>query len=327
MAAPDDDLLGNALDALLAGRATRRDAFDAALWREIERAGHDRALVPEAAGGAALGLRDVAGAFTALGRHAAAVPLGEAIVARALAAAAGAALPDGPVSLGLGRRANGVLAADAVPWAADATAVVVAVGGGVVVAPVAQAQVTSHPGIAAAGECDLRWSDPGGLSPLPEGVDAALLGAALRCAQIAGALDAALALSLRHAAERQQFGRALAQFQAIQQQLALLAEDLAAARMAAAMACDADGLAPHRHAVEAAKLVAGEAAARGVAIAHAVHGAIGMTAEHALQRFTRRLQGWRLQFGGEARQASALGAAWLADRRPAWDFVRAPQGR
>src|SRR5216684_537162 len=52
--------------------------------------------------------------------------------------------------------------------------------------------------------------------------------ALLRLAQVVGALDAALTLSIDHACERKQFGRAIGQFQAVQQQLALFGAEAAA---------------------------------------------------------------------------------------------------
>lgn len=55
---------------------------------------------------------------------------------------------------------------------------------------------------------------------------------ALRLAQATGAMEAALARAVRHAAEREQFGRPIAAFQAIQHQLAVAAEESSAARVA-----------------------------------------------------------------------------------------------
>jgi acyl-CoA dehydrogenase len=62
----------------------------------------------------------------------------------------------------------------------------------------------------------------------------------------------------------------------------------------------------------AAKARAGEAAERVVAIAHAVHGAIGVTAEYDLQLLTRRLQEWRIDFGAAPYWHAQLGRALLA---------------
>ena len=59
--------------------------------------------------------------------------------------------------------------------------------------------------------------------------------------------------------------------------------------------------------VASAKIRCGEAVEKGVAIAHQSMGAIGWTQEHILQRFTRRMMGWRDDFGTEADWAVRLG--------------------
>ena len=62
-----------------------------------------------------------------------------------------------------------------------------------------------------------------------------------------------------------------------------------------------------------AKLRACEAARQAIAIAHALHGAIGVTEEHMLGVFTARLHEWRLAPGTERACADILGRAVLAD--------------
>src|SRR5262249_52544221 len=160
--------------------------------------------------------------------------------------------------------------------------------------------------------------DPGSRStPLPGSIDIGLvqrLGALCRAAQMAGAMEAALELSTRYANDRIQFGRPIARFQAIQQQLALLAEQAAAASVAvesAAIAVAADRPSAAL-AVAAAKIRAGEAAGKVAEIAHQVHGAIGFTHEHALHRLTRRLRPGRAELGSEAHCARDLGRAVMA---------------
>jgi alkylation response protein AidB-like acyl-CoA dehydrogenase len=106
-----------------------------------------------------------------------------------------------------------------------------------------------------------------------------------------------------------QFGRPIGKFQAIQQQLALLAEEAAAALVAveSAAQCIAEGRSSADFAMAAAKIRAGEAAGRVAEIAHQVHGAIGFTEEHSLHHLTRRLWSWRDEFGDEAYWALSLG--------------------
>ncbi|MGH7095569.1 MAG: acyl-CoA dehydrogenase family protein, partial [Stellaceae bacterium] len=135
------------------------------------------------------------------------------------------------------------------------------------------------------------------------------LGAVLRAAQMAGAMEAALDLATRYANDRVQFGRPIGKFQAIQQQMALLAEEVAAALVAAECAAQAlaEGAESAEIAVPAAKIRAGIAAGRVADIAHQVHGAIGFTAEHSLHFLSRRLWSWRDEFGHESHWAQALG--------------------
>ena len=136
-------------------------------------------------------------------------------------------------------------------------------------------------------------------------------GALVRAAQMAGGLEFLLAQSVKYVTERKQFGRPLAAFQAIQQNLALLAGHTAAAGMAAQQAFHVvertgeGGDASFEIAV--AKVRTGEAAGLGAGIAHQAHGAIGFTYEHSLHFVTRRLWSWRAEFGAENHWSVALG--------------------
>jgi acyl-CoA dehydrogenase len=146
---------------------------------------------------------------------------------------------------------------------------------------------------------------------------------------MAGALETVLELSLRHAGERHQFGRPISRFQAIQQQLALLAGEVAAANIAVEAAVEAAELAgtvvDAAFEVAAAKVRVGEAAGRATRIAHQVHGAIGFTERHSLRNFTLRLWSWRGEFGVESEWASHLGG--IVARRGAealWPTITSP---
>ena len=134
-----------------------------------------------------------------------------------------------------------------------------------------------------------------------------LLGAFARTAQIAGALDAALALSVGYVNERVQFGRPLGKFQAVQQSLASFACEAAAANCAAMGAAQALDRGDGRFEVAAAKLRANRAAGVGTRVAHQVHGAIGFTQDYALHPLTTRLWHWRSEFGNDAYWARRLG--------------------
>ena len=131
--------------------------------------------------------------------------------------------------------------------------------------------------------------------------------ACLIAAQMAGAMQRILEMTLQFANDRQQFGRPLGKFQAIQHQLAVMAEQVLAARMAAQIGCSAADLVN----VAIAKARASEAVVEVAALAHSIHGAIGFTADCDLQLFTRRLHAWRLQAGSESYWHGVLGQAVL----------------
>ena len=116
--------------------------------------------------------------------------------------------------------------------------------------------------------------------------------------------------------EREQFGRSISRFQAIQHYLAQMAAEVAAAGRAAqaAAAAAAGDLTDERFLLEvaAAKSRVGEAVGYVVETAHQIHGAMGYTYEHQLHHFTRRLWAWRDEYG-----ASGTGrSCWVAISLP-----------
>lgn len=129
---------------------------------------------------------------------------------------------------------------------------------------------------------------------------------------MAGAMGQALALSIEHVNTRQQFGRPLGKFQAVQQSLAVMACEVRAVEAAAAALAarlDAVGLDPAAADFEmaAAKLRASRAVGIVTSIAHQVHGAIGFTEEYDLHRVTVPLMRWRGEHGNDAYWAARLG--------------------
>jgi hypothetical protein len=137
-------------------------------------------------------------------------------------------------------------------------------------------------------------------------------GAFIRSCQAAGALDAALAMSIDHANTRQQFGKPLAKFQAVQQGLAVFATEAAAVNVAAGAAAAALDRAEGDFdaalfEIACAKLRTNKAIGVGTALAHQVHGAIGFTRDYDLHRLTGPLLDWRSDHGNDAYWAELLG--------------------
>ena len=147
----------------------------------------------------------------------------------------------------------------------------------------------------------------------------ALWGAALATAEIAGLCETVLAMTLEWTQTRQQFGKPLSKNQAVQHSLAQMAAETAAAGAAVGLA-GLGCLGGRIHPVAAAKARASEAAGIVAALAHQLHGAIGVTAEHRLHLFTRALWHKRDAGGGEHALQASLGTNVLAEGS-VWRFV------
>jgi acyl-CoA dehydrogenase len=319
-----------ATTAVLEG--AEKGEWPAALWQALEENGLTLPQVPEARGGAGGSWTDAFVVLMAAGRFAAPVPLAETMLAGSILAEAGLDAPLGPMTVAPVHMDEGLTLAHQgggwalsgrarrVPWGARAEHVVVVAdgGGSPMVALVAGggAKVEADASLAREPRDTLTWSGAPVVAAAPLhgrlGKQPVWAGGALvRSAQMAGGLEFLLAQSAKYVTERKQFGRPLAAFQAIQQNLALLAGHTAAAGMAAQQAFHAvdrtgeGGDASFEIAV--AKVRTGEAAGLGAGIAHQAHGAIGFTYEHSLHFVTRRLWSWRAEFGAESHWSVALG--------------------
>lgn len=316
-------LLEDTLDELFA-RELKDDADPDAMWQRLEEAGLTLAGVSEEAGGSGGGLDEAALVARVAGRHAAPGPIAETgLLAGWLLAAAGLTVPEGPLtaaaggSLALRRDGDGWLldgTVARVPWARSAERIAVLADGQVALVPAERATLSLSTNLAGEPRDGIAFdgvrlgaAQVGAVGAgLDGGVDAAAFerrGALARAAAIAGALERVLELTVQYAGEREQFGRPIGRFQAVQQEIALLAGEVVATRAA----LDAAVERPDLLHVASAKVRAGEAATRAAEIAHQVHGALGFTEEHRLHRFTLRLWAWRDEFGSEEQWARALG--------------------
>lgn len=278
-------------------------------WAAIYDAGFALLLLPEADDGFGGDWGDAFTVQRVAGAKALAQPVGEAMLAAHLLARAGVPLPRGRLTIA----AHAVGAVDdghftgslgAVPWGGDADAVVAMIDGALFLLPRAAAV---RAGASPAGEARDTLDYAHAPVVFAGAADLLALGAFLRVSQAAGALDAALALAVAHVNARVQFGKPLSKLQAVQQALAVLASEAAAVNMAGAAMAAALDLGDASFEIAAAKLRTNIAIERGVAIAHQVHGAIGFTQDYPLHHLTRRLMGWRSEFGGEALWAERLG--------------------
>jgi alkylation response protein AidB-like acyl-CoA dehydrogenase len=319
-----DTLLADSVEKFLAGCCTPAVVREAeqsqqagAAWAQIEASGYLDLLVAEAAGGAGLALPEAFAVWLACGRHALPLPMAQTMLVRAALAHAGLTAPAGPLALAThcSVAAGGAIRCQGVPMGLVADWVLVADAGhaqGARLLPVAAGERCGT-GVHGSLQAHCHWpAAPAGAIELPAGFSWLHAGALLSAALMAGAMQRVLDATLAYANDREQFGKSIGKFQAVQQQLSVMAEQVFAARMAAEIGCACDGTRPHPLRAALGKARAGEAAEKVVAIAHAVHGAIGVTAEYDLQLYTRRLQEWRGDFGSQAYWHAQLGQALLA---------------
>jgi len=128
-------------------------------------------------------------------------------------------------------------------------------------------------------------------------------------AELAGCLAAALDAVVQHVRDRRQFGRPLGSFQAVQHRLAEGAVCVEAMRWLALQAA-------HRGSAADAAAAAGYAQQAATPLIYDLHqfmGAMGLTLEHPLHRWTTRAKMLRADLGGHAVQYQALAdATWGA---------------
>lgn len=130
-----------------------------------------------------------------------------------------------------------------------------------------------------------------------------------------GAMERVRDLTVEYTTQREQFGRALARFQAVKQLASVIAGEIA---VTAAAASAATRLLMHSQnqagfAVAAARLRAAGAVAPVAQAAHQLHGAIGYTREYPLHQYTRRLWSWRDEGLSERQWMSVTGERGLAN--------------
>lgn len=274
--------------------AAERGEFPRALWDVVREAGLHLVGSP----GSGTDASDLYGLLTIAGRHAVPLPLAEVLIANSLFD------EDGLTTIAV----DGVA-----PWGRVAGRVVTVEGEMSV-----DFDVTEGANLAGEARDRVRLRNAHRVN-VPGLVERMALA---RAALMAGALDRILGMAIDYATEREQFGRPIAKFQAVQHSLAVLAGEVAAARCACDGAITSATSPNFGVAVGAAKARVGEAAGIAAEIAHQVHGAMGFTHEHSLHHFTRRLWAWRDEYGRETQWQEQLGrrvAGGGADS--VWEFL------
>lgn len=119
-----------------------------------------------------------------------------------------------------------------------------------------------------------------------------------KCCELVGNIQRVLEMTVEYAKERKQFDRPIGSFQVIQHYCADMATDVDGARFTTYQATwmISQGI-PCTKEVAIAKSWTGQASQRVLALAHQIHGAVGVTMEHELHYYTRRAKAAELAFG------------------------------
>ena len=296
------------------------------IWQAFAETGFAWISLPEAAGGSGGTLLDALEVLRLVGYYAAPIPAAETgMLGGWLLASAGLSLPDGIVTVAPGSQNDTIaIAADGsvsgaahmVPWGHQAERLVIVHSGQVASIPIEAASVTNNVSLAGEPRDTLTFDNVAAeVADAPEGADADALrfrGALSRVALMAGAMEKMSQLTVSYTNEREQFGRPVARFQAVQQHLVWASQDAALTRMAADAAGREADRGDARFEIASAKLVANQAATRATKACHQAHGAMGMTQEYELHHSSRRLWSWRSEYGGVNEWATWVGETAIA---------------
>jgi acyl-CoA dehydrogenase len=299
----------------------------AVLWAEIERMGMTLAMTTQEQGGAGLSWADCEPMLRLCGIHATPLPVGETVVGGWALSTSGLEVPVGALAISteayrLDEFGNLHGHDPQVSWLTQVGHVVlVGERAGVAYVCLVSATAGKRNDVETMDRLPCaQWSLDGvapeqiALAPAGLGQDALRpYVAVLRSVQMAGALAHVLELCVEYANTRVQFGKPIGKFQAIQHMIAELASQAAAAQVAGQYAVRQLDAGNVFQAAAVAKTLVGKAAGRAAAIAHQVFGAIGVTDEHSLHYYTRRLWQWRSDAGSEHWWAERMGQQVLTN--------------
>jgi acyl-CoA dehydrogenase len=353
------EMSGAIADAV--GQAARAAADAPGLYATLLRDGWTTVGIAEGEGGSGGDLADAAEVAAAIAGAGIGLPVADTgIVAARLLAAGRIRLPETARCVVPACAADATISAGTVsghvrrvPWGSWASHLVLACPAGqerttIVLLEAAGAAISRGANLADEPRDDIRLADVPAVavvtvdrqySDVAGEVRAA--GALARSVQIAAAAQQVLEMTSRYCTERVQFGRPIAAWQAVQQQLAELAAEAAAARAAVALALAAvtgttagsmNGATAGSTAnavtgavteIAMAKARTSQAAGLVARIAHQLHGAIGVTREHPLQRYTRALWSWREEYGTQAYWSQVLATRLAGHEEDLWGWLTA----
>lgn len=306
------------------------------LWDVLNETGMTLVGIPENAGGVGGEFGDFLSLLKIAGKYSAPIPLAETFIANWLMSSSGMAVFDIPVTVAPVRKedtlkftqtAEGWVVFGSVrdiPWARNVKEMVLfgkTEDGNSIVSSILLENCQVIEGENLAGEprdeviLDHIFiaNENVTINPMVNEEDYWYISTLTRIVLMAGALEKVLELSLSYVNERIQFGRPIGKFQAIKQQLAVMAGGVVASSTASSAAVEAFCNRKLISELAMAKIQVGEAVTMVTKIAHQVHGAMGFTDEHPLHLSTRRLWSWQDEYGTESEWAEIVGNEVLAN--------------
>lgn len=287
-----------------------------ALWTLLQENGMIDIAVPEAQGGAGGDKADLFAVYDLIGKYAAPIPFIEHTLANVLLNEVGEQAQQTLTTYAIIDVWKNVL--PLVPWARYAQQVVVVTPKKLSVWPLADAHIEQSTNLASeprdtvtfettAPTVEIALSD----AQYEQLITMATIATVVKSA---GAIDKAVDLTVRFSKEREQFGRPIHRFQMVQQHLAQIAGEQAIVRAAV------ENLLFSFNPQEAgyARLRLEDAIRIVAASAHQVHAAIGVTDEHSLNHYTRRLWAWRDEAVKASYWKEALVEKLLASHTDIW---------
>lgn len=321
--------------------AAERGEWAEELWEVLTESGLLHIGISEELDGAGGDYVDAFNVLRLAGKYAVPLPVAETLMARWLLAEQGAKPPAEPATVYAEknhpfalREENGKLfaggKAEYVPWARHAKHLLTLgqLNGSSVMVLLPLEKATIEPGANLASEprdtVIFENADVTGAPCFPidknKWTDKVYeTGALSRAAMMAGAMEKILDLTVFYAKERKQFGRPICRFQAIQHHIAALAGETVACLAALNDAIQKFG--EGRKETALTKMKVSGAAGKAAEIAHQVHGAIGVTHEHILHHYTRRLWSWRDEYGNERYWGAVLADTLLKNNGTLWQFI------
>jgi len=317
-----------------------------AIWKQLDATGLLSGALSEARGGSGLTLSGRCAIAKAAGKYALPAPLIETFLAeQALAAAdlppatgiAGVVLPSRHGGLVVTRRDGRVTISGStgrIAWGRFVnTLVAIADDAGTPVTLRLNGPFNVTRSENTAGEpsdsitFDQRALSPEEIGSTGAGLSAQSLrsaGALYRCSQMVGAMQTALEMTTLYAKQREQFGRPIAKFQAVQQQIAMMASEIVASDCVTSAAVEAAESGPATFEIAAAKSRLGKATEMTIDVSHQIHGAIGTTRDFSLHHYTMRLATWRDEFGSASEWSDWIGQLVCAQGGAAlWPYLTA----